>query len=353
MESHLVNGNEELRMLSNQKSINFRYADERSRSPHFKEGAFRNGAAVTKSLWDYFKVRIKTEYAKWPEWVESPYGAKPAAKVLENELRVTLINHSTLLIQTCGLNILTDPIYSERASPFSFIGPKRVRNPGIRFDDLPKIDIVIISHDHYDHLDLPTIKRLAVRDNPKIFLGLGVGKHLDSVNNVRELDWWEKVDVAPHLSLTFVPVQHFSGRTLFDRYSTLWGGFVLETGHRKIYFGGDSGYAEHYKKTFERFGPMDLSLLPIGGYAPRSFMGFAHLDPKQAVQAHLDLHSRKSIGIHYGTFQLTAESIDEPAELLAKERKIAGLRADEFITAAHGEVVVLSGHPPINQGEKE
>lgn len=317
------------------------YSDERSRSPHFIDGRFTNGIETDKTWWDFIKMRISTEYAEWPEWIDSPYGPVPTEKVRGNEIRVTHINHSTVLIQTGGFNILTDPIYSDRASPFPFMGPKRVLNPGIRFDDLPKINVVIISHDHYDHLDLPTIERLVARDNPKILLGLGVGERLDSMNNVKELDWWEKVEIAKDFSLTFVPVQHFSGRTPFDRFSTLWGGFVIEIGKRKIYFGGDSGYANHYKKTFEKFGPLDLSLLPIGGYEPQSFMGFAHLNPKEAVQAHLDLRSRKSIGIHYGTFQLTAESIDEPINLLAKERDLAGLKEGAFITLEHGQPVVL------------
>ena len=242
-------------------------------------------------------------------------------RVSGSEIRATFINHSTVLIQTGGYNIITDPIYSERCSPVSFLGPKRVRNPGIRFDDLPKIDVIIISHDHYDHLDLPTVERLVARDHPKIYLGLGVGERLDSMHNVTELDWWQRVEVGKDFYLSFVPVQHFSGRTLWDRNSTLWGGFVLEIGKRKIYFGGDSGYADHYKQTFEKFGAMDLALLPVGGYAPRDFMSFAHLDPRQAVQAHLDLHSRQSIGIHFGTFQLTSESMDEPIQLLDERKR--------------------------------
>ena len=319
------------------------YVDERSRSVHFRDGEFKNSTEVRKTWWQYLISRIKTDHADWPDWVDSSYGPKPAEKVNGNEIRATLINHSTVLIQSGGYNILTDPIYSYRCSPVSFVGPKRARNPGIKFDELPKIDAVIISHDHYDHLDLPTIDRLIARDNPKIFLGLGVGERLDSMNNVKELDWWESAAVSEQLSVTFVPVQHFSGRTLLDQYTTLWGGYVIEIGQRKIYFGGDSGYAKHYRETFEKFGPMDLSLLPVGGYAPRDFMSFAHLDPRQAIQAHKDLQSRKSIGIHYGTFQLTAESIDEPVKLLARERALAGLAEADFVTAEHGRPVVLQG----------
>lgn len=317
-------------------------ADEREKSEHFKQGVFKNqDDGMPRSFWDFIKTRIKTSYADWPEWVESEYGNKPIERVMGDEIRVTHINHSTVLIQTAGFNILTDPTYSNRASPVSFAGPKRVRNPGIRFEDLPKIDVVLISHDHYDHLDLPTIERLQQRDHPHIFLGLGVGKRLDSTQNVHELDWWQQVELEQNLNVHFVPVQHFSGRTLFDRNSTLWGGFVVETGKHKIYFGGDSGYGTHYQQTFERFGAMDLSIIPMGGYAPRSFMGYVHLDPRQAVQAHKDLHSQKTVGIHFGTFQLTAESINEPIELLKTEGALAGLEQDTFVTLVFGVPLIL------------
>ena len=327
------------------------YVDERGRSPHFKDGRFTNGIEPDKSWWDLLVSKVKDDWSDWPDWVESSYGPMPPKKVNGHSIRVTPINHSTVLIQTGGYNILTDPIYSESCSPIPF-SLRRVRNPGIRFDELPKIDVVIISHDHYDHLDLPTIYRLVARDHPKIYLGLGVGERLESMNDVKELDWWEGTEVAKDFSLTFVPVQHFSGRTPFDRFSTLWGGYVLEIDGRKIYFGGDSGYANHYKDTFEKFGPMDVSLLPIGGYAPRDFMEFPHLDPKQAVQAHQDLRSRKSIGIHFGTFRLTAERIDEPIELLEKETKIAGLEEGDFIAAEFGRSVVFPG-PPTQNTNKE
>ena len=173
-------------------------------------------------------------------------------------------------------------------------------------------------------------------------MGLGVAGHLDDKDNVMELDWWESVQIDDTFRLTFAEVQHFSGRTLTDRRSTLWGGFVMEIGGRKIYFGGDSGYADHYKKTYEKFGPMDLSLLPIGAYAPRFFMGGVHVDPRQAVMAHLDLRSKKSIGMHYGTFQLTAEPREEPPELLKKEMKKLGIPEDDFITLEPGKAYILN-----------
>ena len=288
-------------------------------------------------------MRFKHQWSQWPKWVDIAEGKKPVKKVEDNSIRVTFINHATFLIQTNGYNILTDPIYSHRCSPVSFAGPKRVHRPAIAFEDLPKIHVVLISHDHYDHLDLPTLSRLIQRDRPRIYMGLGVAAHLEEKDrvNATELDWWESASVGERFKLTFAEVQHFSGRTLTDRYSTLWGAFVLEIGDKHIYFGGDSGYADHYKKTFQKFGPMDLALIPIGAYAPRFFMGSAHIDPRQAVMAHLQLHSKKSIGMHYGTFQLTAEAINEPVELLEKEKKKFAVPKDDFITLKPGKAFVL------------
>jgi L-ascorbate metabolism protein UlaG (beta-lactamase superfamily) len=317
------------------------YKDERMRSAYFRDGRFHNDKEMTTNLWSFLKMRRNTPWAVWPDWVEADRGPAPPARVEGREIRVTLINHSTVLIQTAGYNIITDPIYSDRAGPFSRIGPRRVRSPGIRFDDLPKIDAMMVSHDHYDHLDLPTIRRLVRRDDPRICLGLGAGRRLDSMDKVTELDWWERTEVGDDFFVSFTPVQHFSGRTLADRFSTLWGGFVLEISDRKIYFAGDSGYADHYKQTFERFGPMDLSLLPIGAYSPRGFMGFVHIDPKQAVQAHLDLQSRQSLAMHFGTFQQSAEPIEEPIELLVKERELAGLKEEEFAVREFGQPLAI------------
>ena len=284
-------------------------------------------------------MRISTSYADWPSWVESEYGPKPEERVDGDRLVITHINHSTMLIQAGGYNILTDPIYSDRCSPVSWAGPHRVLKPGIRFEDLPKIDIVLISHDHYDHLDIPTIEKLVERDGPRIFLGLGVSKHLDQRERVTELDWWESYRVSEKLRLHFVPVQHFSGRGLFDRNATLWGGYVLELAGQKIYFGGDAGYSSFYKETYERFGAMDVALLPIGAYMPRGFMAYAHMDPKEAVAAHLDLKSKFSIGMHYGTFQLTGEPYYEPTQYLYQELLKAGISPDSFISADFGNPI--------------
>lgn len=317
-------------------------SDPRLRSANFKDGKFHNtGATEPHSFFDYLKMRLTTPHADWPEWVETSEDEAPIERITGPELRVTFINHATFLIQTAGVNILTDPVFSKRVSPVSFAGPKRVHKPGIRIEKLPKIDIVLISHDHYDHLDTSSIQFLIKRDNPELYMGLGVGKRLKEQGQFIEMDWWETVTAADQLKITFAEVQHFSGRSLTDRNSTLWGGFVLETGGKKIYFGGDSGYAGHYKKTYQKFGAMDLAFIPIGAYAPREFMSFAHLDPKQAVQAHKELKSKKSVGMHYGCFQLTAESIEEPQKLLEEEKLAANIGLTEFVTLPQGKAAVF------------
>lgn len=322
------------------------YKDQRASSTHFKDGAFVNlEAQENKTFWSFLKMRLNTEWPSWPDKIEPQfvYDRKNplAERINGDEIHLTHINHSTVLIQTGGLNILTDPIYSERCSPVSFAGPKRVRPPGIEFKDLPKIDIVLISHDHYDHLDVDTIKQLAERDNPKFFVGLGVGRLLADYKNVTELDWWQSQKFSDTTQIHFVPVQHFSGRGLFDRNSTLWGGFFIQIGSRKIYFGGDTGYAGHFLETKRRLGSPDLAILPIGAYAPRDFMKPVHMDPAEAVQAHIDLEAKVSFGVHYGTFQLTSESIDEPIKLLADELELKKIDKNLFLTADFGRTLII------------
>lgn len=326
-------------LLMSQVACATTYKDQRSKSAAFKDGQFHNPIKSAKSFWAFLRMRISTTYNTWPEWVDSTYKTISSQRVEGNEIHVTHINHSTVLLQVGGLNILTDPIYSERSSPFSWLGPKRVRNPGIRFEDLPPIDIVLVSHDHYDHLDLPTIQQLVLRDKPLIYAGLGVGRHLQKITPTIEMDWWESVTVKEKMKLHFVPVQHFSGRTLSDRNETLWGGFVIEISHRKIYFGGDTGYASHFTETSEKLGPVDIALLPIGAYEPNNFMGYAHINPEEAVQAHIDLRATTSIGIHYGTFQLTAESIDDPLKDLAESLRKKNIPSSQFLTPEFGETL--------------
>lgn len=254
------------------------------------------------------------EKADWPEARENPITEPIPARVTKG-LRATYINHATVLIQVDGLNILTDPIWSDRASPVSFSGPKRIREPGVAIEDLPEIDLIVVSHNHYDHMDKASLRALRARQSrePVIISGLGNAGLLGSLGYPKaiELDWDDSTDVGS-TKVHFVECQHQSARGLHDRMRTLWGSFVIETSQGAIYFAGDTGYSPHFKDQGERYGPFALSIIPIGAYEPRYFMEAMHLNPSEAVKAHRDLKSEQSLGIHFGVFQLTWEGIDQP-----------------------------------------
>ena len=295
--------------------------------------------ATWNSPLKFFSLFLKYRRKPWPDWVPSEYGERPPAVVPHGQARATFINHATVLIQTDNCNILTDPIWSYRCSPFSWAGPRRHRNPGLRFEDLPRIDVVLISHNHYDHMDLPTLRRLQATFQPRIITGFGNGSYLNNrgIRMVEELEWWDPATTtAACPKFTFVPAKHFSGRGLFDRNKTRWGGFTIETSSGCIFFAGDTGYGPHFREIAERFGQIDLSLLPIGAYEPRSFMCPVHMNPAEAVQAHLDLKSAQSMGIHFGTFRLAFEGMDDPANDLIRAREAAGITADDFEAPQHG-----------------
>ena len=242
-------------------------------------------------------------------------GPRPADRI--DELRVTLINHSTTLVQVAGLNILTDPIWSPRCSPFSFAGPRRYRPPALRFDDLPPIDLVLISHDHYDHLDTPTLRRLAPH-RPQVLTGLGNGPVVRGCGlEVAELDWWQAREHGG-ARVWFVPAQHFSGRGLHDRDRTLWGGFVVESAAGQVYFAGDTGWGAFFGEIRRRLGRPRLALLPIGGYLPRWLMAGVHISPAQAVEAAAVLGAGTSVAIHYGCFRLADEGMEQSEAELAE-----------------------------------
>jgi L-ascorbate metabolism protein UlaG (beta-lactamase superfamily) len=256
---------------------------------------------------------------------------------------VSFVGHATLLIQTRFGNLLTDPMYSDRASPVAFAGPRRTRQPAIRFDDLPAISLVLLSHNHYDHCDLPTLRAIEDRWQPLIVTPLGNSRLLQAagVRRIQELDWWQEATDVP-LPIALTPAQHFSARTPFDRNRALWGGFMLDVGAQRIFFGGDSGYGPHFTQIRERLGAPDLAFLPIGAYEPRWFMKDIHMNPAEAVQAHLDLGSTRSLGIHFGTFQLTTEGIDDPVIALGDALRAHGLPADQFRAPEFGESFTLS-----------
>lgn len=283
------------------------------KSDHFDGERFFNRIPMTKTFWDYLGMRIKTKQEDWPKWIDTKPQALPKNFQDKNSIKAIFINHSTVLLNIGGTIIITDPTYAKKASPFSWYGPKRVHLPGIKFDDLPKIDVILISHNHYDHLDIPTIKRLAKRDQPLILAGLGNNLLFkkNKISRGEDLDW-NQTKIFKDLKITFVYSQHWSARGLFDRRKTLWGSFIINSPLGKVYFSGDTGFSNHFLLQGKKYGPFDLAFLPIGGYEARYFMKYSHLNPDEAVQAHLALKSKKSIGIHFGTFQLTNEKRDQP-----------------------------------------
>ncbi|HEY6773697.1 MAG TPA: MBL fold metallo-hydrolase [Oxalicibacterium sp.] len=267
----------------------------------------------------------------------------------------TWINHATVLVQLCGLNILTDPIWSERASPFSFTGPKRHAQPGLPFAQLPHIDVVLISHNHYDHLDRATVLKLNAQAGgaPLFLVPLGIKPWMNDIGitNVQELDWWNKTTLKD-VDFNFVPVQHWSARGLSDDFKTLWGGWVVQakadaavnaqppfSSPFSFLFAGDTGLSKDFDDIAKRFSHFDLALLPIGAYEPRWFMQAQHVDPAQAVQIHRTVHADKSIAIHWGTFEMADESLDEPPKALARALQEANIPADRFVTLKLGETI--------------
>lgn len=274
----------------------------------------------------------------WPKHVDNIVAPMPLARV-DDGIRVTLIGHATVLIQVAGLNILTDPVWSDRVGPLSWLGVKRTRPPAVAFDDLPKIDVVLLSHSHYDHLDRATLAALERRDRPVVVTGLKFGKVVPN-DNVVELDWWQRHPLSGGVSATYVPAEHFSARGPFDRNVTLWGGFVLETPAGGVYFAGDTGDGAHIAAIAEHFGPMTLSLLPIGAYLPRWFMAPVHMNPREAVAAAQTLQSRVTMPIHYGTIRLADDAFDEPLRVL-REALAAHATPPNFRVPDFGEPVAI------------
>src|SRR5262249_11526155 len=230
-------------------------------------------------------------------------------------------------------NVLTDPIYSRRAGPLNILGPRRVRQPAVRFDDLPVISTVLLSHNHYDHCDLRTLGRLAERFDPLVVTPLGNGRLVRSagIRRVEELDWWHGAK-TPAVPIVLTPAQHFSARSPLGRHRVLWGGFLLAPDGARIFFAGDTAYANFFRDIRARLGPIDLALLPIGAYEPRWFMQVVHMNPAEAAQAHLDLDASESIGMHFGTFQLTTEGIDEPLRALEEACRARNILPSRFRT---------------------
>jgi L-ascorbate metabolism protein UlaG (beta-lactamase superfamily) len=306
---------------------------------HFDGKRFFNpDAPQSRGFLDALRWKLTSRPEPSARFVSDVEPSKPPSSVDSNELRVTLINHSTVLLQQSASHILTDPIWSERASPLTWIGPRRRREPGVRWEDLPRIDIVLLSHNHYDHLDLATLRRLADRGESQFVVPAGVARLLrsQSIGPVHELDWGESLPLA-RTTIHSVPALHSSARGIFDRNRTLWCGYAIEAADRITYFAADTAFGDHFAKIRERFGAPRLALLPIGAYEPRWFMSSVHMGPEDAVRAHRILGAATSIAIHHGTFQLADEGLDTP-----KKRLHECAPDDSFVVLDNGQFMTFA-----------
>lgn len=309
-------------------------------SDHCDGQKFFNHHHPERALTQVFTWLRTRKPARWPGWVDNPAFPPPPARhsTLLRDWRATFVNHATVLLQIGPYNLLTDPVWSERVSPFRNLGPRRVRAAGVALQDLPRIDVVLLSHNHYDHLDLATLKYLERRDHPHVVTGLGNAAllHANGIGRVTELDWWGSVQ-HEELTLHFTPAQHFSGRGVRDRDMTLWGGLWVETPAGACFFAGDTGYGPHFSEIRARLGAPRLALLPIGAYEPYWFMGPVHMNPDDAVRAHRDLGADASLAIHFNTFQLTDEPIGQPVLDLGAALAAQGVDPATFLVLQEGE----------------
>lgn len=314
------------------RSMNPYYAGPTS--DHFDGLRFFNTdhAETDRSFRDLLRWRLNEERAAWSR----PVPVRPAvpdARVAG--LRATMVGHASVLIQSGGLNLLTDPVWSERASPLRFVGPRRMSAPGIAFDTLPPIDAVLLSHNHYDHMDMATLRRLHAEHRPLIVTPLGNDAILRrAIPGVRVSagDWWDRIDIGKGGEVTIVPAHHWSARTGRDRRMALWSGFMLSTNGGRAYFAGDTGYGDGriFRAMRQRVGRPDMALIPIGAYAPRWFMSPQHTDPNEAVRIMEEIEADRAVGIHWGVFQLTDERREEPPELLLEALARRGIAVDLF-----------------------
>lgn len=310
---------------------------EGPKSEHFDGKRFQNYEKHDeRSLIRWLFTR---ERGQWNRIAREPM-PEPPDRVDVGTHIVAFINHATMLIQKDGVNLLTDPVYSERTSPFSWVGPRRHRQPGLLFEELPPIDAVLISHNHYDALDLPTLARLQAK-NPqmRIFVPLGNAPLLtdEGLQHVTELDWWQSADLGKGVKVHAAPAQHFSGRGWCDRDRTLWASWMITAPSGSTYFAGDTGKGPHFKLIRERLGSPRVALLPIGAYKPQWFMSPVHISPAEAVDAAEQLGAAVSIPMHYGTFPLGDDGQTEPLDELRAALKARGPDGPKFLILAQGE----------------
>lgn len=294
-----------------------------------------------RRFFDVLKWRLEGGVQEWPVFIDNQHQPKLPSNITHNEVFITYINHSTELIQLQDLTILTDPVFSERVSPISQIGPKRVREPALILSNLPKIDVVVISHNHYDHMDILSLIEINKSHHPYIFVPLANAKYLKALHSEKiiELDWWQEYHLNQHQSIILTPAQHWSGRGLFDRYKSLWGGYLIVSNNMKIFFAGDTGHNHFFQEIAQQYNSIDIAILPIGSYEPRWFMQRYHMNPEEAVLAHLDLKSKLSIATHFGTFQLSNEAIDDPIKDLQEALDQHKVNKTNFIIPEFGETI--------------
>jgi L-ascorbate metabolism protein UlaG (beta-lactamase superfamily) len=318
-------------------------------SDHFDgEHFFDPDGAPPKKLREVLRWQFGSgrQRQAWPEWVPSPYADTPPPRVAGDKVRFSFVGHASWLIQTAGLNILVDPVWSARASPMRWAGPKRHNDPGIAFDALPGIDVVLVSHGHYDHLDLATLSKLAAKFSPRVITPLGNDLTMRATDNTiraEAFDWQDRVELGNKIAVTLVPTRHWSARGLFDRNKALWASFVMETPAGKIYIVCDSGYGDgqHFRRVGDAHGPLRLAILPIGAYEPRWFMRDQHMNPADAVKALADCGAEQALAHHHGTFQLTDEAIDAPAAALGVALDEAKIPRERFVALKPGQVVEI------------
>ncbi len=350
-------------------SVNYLYsleaADKRSQiSDHFDGELYFNPASMHPSqpgaanlprrggsgwLW---RLLFGTEWPEWPQVQENSRMMNLPARVSKGTLQVIAVGHATFIIQMDGVNILTDPIWSERCSPVSWAGPKRFRPPAVRFEDLPPIDAVLVSHNHYDHLDLPTLERLAGTGVQRAVVPLGNREIVagTGIKKVEELDWWESVRISDDVTIHLVPARHFSSRSLWDRNKTLWGGFVITGPSGNVFFAGDTASGTHFREIARRFKPVKMAILPISPYRPQQsrdkmsrIYSFVHMGPAEAVQAHEELGAEISIAAHFQVFQLGADGYHDAVNELPLVLKSRNLKPDDFVVPVFGAVISVPG----------